>query len=195
MIHIYTYKCWNFILGSSPLIKNYRMYLFYQDPSQIWFKLWSLFKKKKMARTSLLVQWIFYMLRSATKKWKIKKKTTLNLAVSIVNFKTSYFPAAWTSSQTGCKRPTKMARCTSVKAGPATSCFLRLPSLWPPGTQSGRWDPPSPFALCSHRTAGKALTLRSIRPFSPSPARLLHWAHCLAELSPCGLLMWLSLWV
>ena len=119
-----------------------------------------------MAWTSLSVQWIVRMLCSATKKWKIKKNT-LTLAVSIVNFKTSYFPAAWTSSQTGCKRPPKMARCTSVKAGSATSCCLHLPSLWPPGTQSGQWDPPSRFGLCSHRTTGQALALRSSAPSPP----------------------------
>lgn len=82
-----------------------------------------------------------------------------------------------------------MARCTSVKAGPATSCLLPLPSPWPPGIQTCHWDPPSPFALCPRRTSGKALALRAIRPFSLSPPHLLDRAHCLAEISPCGLLM------
>lgn len=101
------------------------------------------------------------------KSKKKKKKQTLNLAVSIVKFKTSYFPPAWTSSQTRCKRPTKMARCTSVEAGSATSGSLPLPSLWPP---TGIQDLPvrSPLTLCSvsSKNLGKALALRSIRPFS-----------------------------
>ena len=146
-----------------------------------------------MARTSLSVQWIFHMLCSATKKWKIKKNT-LNLVVSIVNFKSSYFPAAWTSSQTGCKCPPKMARCTSVKAGSATSCCLRLPSLWH-GALRVAGEIPLHALVCAltepqdrHWPSDHPPLLPvSCPPTSLSP--LPGWA------LPCGLLMWLSLWV
>lgn len=147
-----------------------------------------------MTQTSLSVQWLRHRAflvgeypvccTVQQQQKETFKKETQNLTVSTVNFKTSYFPAVWTSSR-GVNIPPRWPGAPAWRLALPPVAFL--PS---PHRDHGHSDLPlrSPFTLCSRRTSGKALALRSIRPFSlsspptwqsPLPGRTL----------PCGLLM------